>query len=201
MKQYADESFYHVYTRGVAKQKVFLDAQDYGYFLGLFKRYLSMQPAKSAARIEYPWYSPRIDLIAYCLMPNHIHLLVYQQDASAMQDLLRSIMTSYAMYFNKRYKRVGPIFQSRYKASLIDRDNYLDHISRYIHLNPTNWQQYEYSSLPYYLRQKNAEWLKPETILSTFKKSPELYLVFLKDYKEQKAMLDELKWELANDIK
>ena len=71
-------------------------------------------------------------------MPNHIHLLVYQHQPQAMAQFMRSVLTSYSRYFNKRYKRSGSLFESRYKASLISDDAYLEHISRYIHLNPGN---------------------------------------------------------------
>lgn len=199
LKQYGTEQFYHVYSRGVAKQPVFIDSNDYAVFLNLFKRYLSSQPAQSRARYAYPWYAQRIDLVTYCLMPNHIHLLVFQRDERAMVEFMRSLMTSYSMYFNRKYERVGPVFQSRYRASLIDKDNYLDHISRYIHLNPKEWQEYKYSSLPYYLGKRSAEWLKPATVLDIFDHQPETYLRFLRDYKGHKQMLEEIKWELAHE--
>lgn len=137
--------------------------------------------------------------MSYCLMPNHVHLLIHQKDEKAMQEYLKSLMTSYSMYFNKRYKRVGPIFQSRYKASLIDKDSYMEHISRYIHLNPAKWQTYPFSSLSFYIGNKSAEWINTKEVLEKFSGSDD-YLKFLEDYEDQKAMLDELKWEIANDI-
>jgi hypothetical protein len=125
-------------------------------------------------------------------------MLVYQTDEYAITDLMRSVMTSYSMYFNKRYKRVGPVFQSRYKAVRIDQQNYLEHISRYIHLNPRAWQTYKFSSLDYYKKTKSAEWIKPSRILEIFDNDSEEYMQFLKDYEESKAMLDEIKWDLAD---
>lgn len=198
VKQYGEKQFYHVYSRGVAKQPVFADDEDYQVFLSLFKRYLSSKPAKSPARVDYPWYQPRLELLAYCLMPNHIHLLVYQHDVSALPEFMRSLMTSYSMYFNKRHGRVGPIFQSRYLASNIDKDNYLHHISRYIHLNPRGWKNFPYSSIAYYAGDKNAEWIKPEKIMQLFNGWRD-YASFLADYEEQKQLMDELKWELAHE--
>jgi putative transposase len=199
IKTYGSEQYYHVYSRGVAKQPVFLDTDDYVFFLSLFKRYLSSGPAVSKARVPYPWFGDRLELLAYCLMPNHVHLLVYQHDQEAMLKLMQSIMTSYSVYFNKKYKRVGPVFQSRYRASLVDRDNYLHHISRYIHLNPKDWRKYDYSSLPYYLSEKNAEWLHSKKILELFDNNTAKYLEFLKDNEDQAQMIDELKWELAHE--
>ena len=199
LKQYAADHYYHVYSRGVAKQVIFLDEQDYLFFISLFKRYLSNEPSASPARVPYPWYGQRIDLLAYCLMPNHIHLLFYQRDEKAITELMRSMMTSYSMYFNRRYKRVGPVFQSRYLASLIDQDSYLQHISRYIHLNPKEWQSYGYSSLGYYLKSRTAEWIKPQPMLDLFENNSGQYLSFLKDYESHKQMLEEIKWELAHE--
>jgi putative transposase len=181
----------------VAKQAVFLDDQDYSYFLSVLKRYLSREPAQSPRHGTYPHYGNRISLLAYCLMPNHIHLLLYQQDDRAMTELMRALMTSYSLYFNRKYKRVGPVFQSRYRASHISQDDYLEHISRYIHLNPRDWLDYPYSSLGYYLGKKTAEWVSPGKILDIFP-SADQYLEFVKDYEGHKEMLDEIHWELAD---
>jgi putative transposase len=197
VKQYGAEQYYHIYSRGVAKQPVFLEDEDYVYFLSLFKRYLSAEQATSKARIKYPWYGQRITLLAYCLMPNHIHLLIYQEDEKAIIECMRSLMTSYSMYFNRKYRRVGPVFQSRYRASRISQQEYLEHISRYIHLNPRNWLEYQYSSLRYYLKTTSAEWIKPTKILEMFPSSGQ-YLEFVKDYEGYKQMLDEIHWELAD---
>jgi putative transposase len=197
-KIYAAEQIYHIYSRGVAKAPVFLDRQDHQYFIDLFARYLSNTPAQSKARVQYAWYGDRLELLAFCLMKNHVHLLVYQSDEQAMTDFMHSLMTSYSMYFNKKYIRVGPVFQSRYLASNIDKDNYLQHISRYIHLNPKDWQNYPYSSLPYYIHNQSEAWLKPERISEIFESSS-IYLNFLKDYESHKQMLDELKLELAHE--
>lgn len=198
VKVFAADNYYHVYNRGVAKQAVFLDEQDYGVFLGLFKRYLSNKPEVNGARLQYPWHQPRIDLLAYCLMPNHVHILVYQRDIKALTDLMRSLMTSYSMYFNKKYRRVGPVFQSNYKANRITQDSYLEHISRYIHLNPRDWEDYPYSSLRYYLRSAKAEWIRPDIIVQLFPSS-EQYMEFIRDYQGYKEMLDEISWELADN--
>ena len=197
VKLLASESFYHVYARGASKQTIFLDDSDFQYFLGLFARYLSVNVTLGKTGIPYPNFSKRIHLLAYCLMGNHFHLLIWQEDKTAMPNFMRSVMTSYSRYFNLKYKRSGALFESRYKASLIDQGNYLEHISRYIHLNPRYWRRYRYSSLPYYFMER-PEWLMPNKIESIFETRAE-YLQFLKDYTEQKAMLDEIKYCLADD--
>lgn len=196
VKEYVPHSFYHVYSRGVNKQPTFLSDEDYQVFLGLFKRYLSKEQPKNLSRHSYPNYSQRLELLSYALMPNHIHLLVYQVDDKAITEFMRSLMTSYSMYFNKVNKRIGPVFQSRYRASRIDQDNYLEHISRYIHLNPHEWQDFPYSSLRYFKGDVQADWIKPDKILALFP-SKDDYVQFVGDYEEHKKMLDEIKWELA----
>lgn len=197
VRYFEGDQYYHVYSRGVAKQPVFLDDEDYRTFLHLFKRYLSEKPAYSSARVEYPWYAPRLELLAYCLMPNHVHLLLYQFDEKAITEFMRSLMTSYSMYFNRKYKRVGPVFQSRYRASHITQDNYLEHISRYIHLNPLKWEHYPYSSLKYYVNNSAPEWISPRKIVNLFPDASQ-YFEFVKDYESHKQMLDEIAWELAD---
>jgi putative transposase len=178
-KDYAEDSFYHVYNRGVDKQIIFKDDQDYTVFLSLIKRYLNSDAKKSINGLIYPNYSNVIELQAFCLMPNHFHLFIYQHDSDAMKKFMTSITVSYSMYFNKRYKRVGPVFQQRYRAVLIDVDTQFLHISRYIHLNPINYQDYEWSSYGYYLGQKHANWLKPDRVLNMFDGD---YEQFVKEY-------------------
>ena len=106
-------------------------------------------------------------------------------------------MTSYSRYFNKKYDLSGALFETTYKASIVTLDNYLIHISRYIHINPKNWRTYNYSSLPFYLGQKPPAWLQPKRITGLFSSSNE-YEIFLADYEDYKDALDEIKHELAD---
>ncbi|MGH7237130.1 MAG: transposase [Candidatus Saccharimonadales bacterium] len=185
-----------MYNRGVNKRKIFLDSEDYAVFLSLLKRYLDERPSKDYKGRQYPWLHNDIKLLAFCLMPNHFHFLVYQKDETSVRQLLKNVCGSYTIYFNKKYRRVGPLFQDRFKASMILRDDYLQHISRYIHLNPRYYKDWEFSSLPYYLDKKRASWIDPKPILELFD-SPKDYETFTSDYEAQKAILDEIKQELA----
>lgn len=192
------DMFYHVYARGANKRRIFLDEEDFLKFLQLLERYLSPEDARNRYGVPYPNFYNKVDLLAYCLMPNHFHLLVYQRHVHALTSLMQSVMTSYSRYFNLKYKRTGPLFESRFRASVILDETYLEHITRYIHLNPRLWREYEYSSLPYYLQQDTVSWVRPERILSMFA-TPNDYLHFLEDYQENKKMMDILKKELANE--
>lgn len=196
IKSYHEEAYYHVYNRGVNKRKVFIDDEDYRTFLNLLKRYLDAEPQKDNKGRQYPWLHDDLELLAYCLMPNHFHLLFYQKDHDSLKRLMHAVCTSYTTYFNKKYKRVGPLFQDRFKAVEILSDKYLQHISRYIHLNPRNYIGYEWSSIGYYLGSKNAAWLKKDRILEIFVSQQE-YRSFLADYEEYKMMLSEVKAESA----
>ncbi len=197
VKQYAADTFYHAYNRGVNKQDIFLDDEDYEVFLNLFKRYLSNSPVQDSSGREYPWLKMDVQLLTFCLMPNHFHLLIFQREPKAMTELLRSVCTSYTVYYNKKYKRVGHLFQGSFKASLIDNDAYLQHISRYIHLNPKNYKTWPFSSLPYYLGKKESEWIEVEPIIELFN-SIDDYETFLEDYKDYKQTLKETERALAN---
>ncbi len=197
LKQDAPQSFYHIYARGTNRQRIFREPSDFEKFLRLFQRYLSLQEARNAVGIPFPNFYNKLELVSFCLMPNHFHLLIYQHQQGAMSDFMRSLLTSYSMYFNKKYKHSGPLFESRYKASLISDDAYLEHISRYIHLNPRDWRKYEYSSLPYYLQQITDAWVRPERITKLFS-TPAEYMEFLEDHTQFKEMMDILKHELAN---
>lgn len=196
VKVYAEDSYYHIYNRGVNRQDIFLTDYDYTVFINLFKRYLSKEPVLDFKKREYPWLYNDLKLLAFCLMPNHYHLLIFQMSPTAMTKLLQGVSTSYTMYFNKKYKRVGPLFQDIFKASRISNDAYLEHISRYIHLNPEHYVDWEYSSLPYYLGKKKADWLDPTAILGMFKNSS--YPKFLSDFKDHRRMLKEISAELAD---
>ena len=199
-----EESFYHVYNRGVEKRTIFQDEQDYKVFLKYLKDYLSPPPKrediiqtftlKGTSFRGVPYmpnnFFEKIDLIAYCLMPNHFHLLVNQKDKGLMQSLMRSIATKYSMYFNKKYSRVGTLFQGIYKAAMVTGENYLLHLTRYIHLNPS-----QYSSYGEYLGIRNTTWVKPDLVLSYFSQnktdSDKLtsYKTFVESQIEDKDML------------
>ena len=188
IRHFMEGGIYHVYNRGVEKRNIFLDEQDYAVFLHLLKYYLSpVQKTETPPLLEFQNFKivrPRplaniekdIELFAYCLMPNHFHLLIKQVTKDGVTKLLRRVATTYSMYFNKRYKRVGYLFQGRYKTVMVETDYYLIHISRYIHLNPyeltrSNLVSYPYSSYAHYLGIKHSAWLKTNLILSFFDRS------------------------------
>lgn len=195
IKEQAPESYYHIYARGNNKQIIFIDDTDYRYFLALLERYLSKETAISKAGMIYPNFINRVELLSYCLMANHFHLLIYQFEMFDMEKFMRSLMTSYSRYLNLKYKRTGSVFESRYKAVRINQDSHLQHITRYIHLNPDMWETYKYSSLKYYKEGNEPSWLKNTKILELFT-SRANYMDFITDYKEMHDVLKNIKREI-----
>ena len=198
VKIYVENGYYHVYNRGVEKRNIFLDNQDYSTFLYFLKYYL-IQPDKKNIKQTKRSLVKEIKLLALCLMPNHFHLLIKQFTTTGMTKLLRALCTNYVTYFNQKYKRVGALFQGKYKAALIETQMYLLHLTRYIHQNPLGldmvgpWrgsdplQKYPYSSYSYYLGNKKADWIDPEEIVSYFRSAKNIYS---KDYLSYESFVE-----------
>ena len=190
IKVYDAPAFYHIYNRGAGNQVIFRDDQDRNKFLSIIARH--RDPDETTTKTdgcEYEKYD--IELVAYCLMGNHFHLLVFQEsDPGALTQLMRSVATAYTMYFNRKYKQFGHLFQSAFKASLITNDAYLLHITRYIHMNPRNYLRYRWSSISAYLGEEAPSWLHPERINNM---PTSEYRMFLQSYEGKKAELELLK--------
>jgi len=201
IKQYGAGEYYHVYNRGAAKANIFNDDTDYRFLLNLFKRHLSKDITKDRFGRESPNYRDRVELVAYCLMPNHYHLMVYLLEDDGLEKLMRSVMTSYSRYFNRKYRRSGTLFQNQFLAVRIPTESYFWHISRYIHLNardlPGQYMHYPYSSIGYFLGEKTAEWVHPERIVETASER-EQYAVFMRDYEMKQDELKNIKKILAD---
>jgi putative transposase len=119
--QFASGYYYHIYNRGVGKQPIFRERDNYRYLLSLVKKYASQL---------------FIAVIAYCLMPNHYHLLLRQDGDDSAGLLPQLVFNSYTKAFNRRYGRTGTLFESRYQSVWVDAEGYLLHLCRYIHANP-----------------------------------------------------------------
>lgn len=116
-----------------------------------------------------------IQIFCYCLMPNHFHLLLKQLEEKGVSDFLRKVTNSYTRYFNTKYDRIGPLFQGAFKAKLVETDEYLLQLSKYIHRNPfplSMWEGkvYPYSSYSYYLSGEKHSFCDTEFITSNFSK-------------------------------
>jgi putative transposase len=129
-------------------------------------------------------------------MGNHLHMLIYQREEHAITALMKSILVAYTIYFNKKYKRRGALFESTYKAVLIREDAQLMHISRYIHLNHSSYSKWRYSSYLDYLIKQPRDFVRPAPILDLFT-SKKQYEEFVADYEELQKERDFIKRELS----
>ncbi len=142
-------SIYHIYNRGVEKRKIFLDEKDRFRFIHDLYEFNDETPAENiyykqkclnSYEVEPHKHKHKremlVDIIAFCLMPNHFHFLIRQRRENGIIKFMQKLGTGYAMVFNQKYERVGPLFQGRFKAVLIENDRHFLFIPHYIHLNP-----------------------------------------------------------------
>ena len=134
--------YYHIYNRGNSKQKIFLDKEDYLRFVALLyacnqKGNLKVNNLnKGQSLYDLEREGLLVSVAAYCLMPNHFHLLVTQSEDNNISAFMQKLSTSYSMYFNKKYKRTGSLFEGKFKSKSATYDPYLKYLFSYIHLNP-----------------------------------------------------------------
>lgn len=168
-KQFAPGEYYHVFNRGNAKADIFLDAEDYRLFLhrlaeGIYpsRQSTGVKGALSQRNQRKLLPDGAFSLITYCLMPNHFHLLLRQNTELPISTLMLKICTSYCKIFNKKYDRVGSLFQDQFKTVHVTTNEQLLHLSAYIHLNPKtaklvrNAVTYPYSSYKEYASGKEG---------------------------------------------
>lgn len=132
---------YHIILRGNEKKNIFPDSVDKQRFLEILERLREKN---------------NFHIYAYCLMDNHLHLIIYD-NGNDISSIMKSLNVSYAMYFNRKHKRVGHLFQDRFKSEIVDDDTYLLELSKYIHNNPvkagmvTDALKYRWSSFAHYV--------------------------------------------------
>lgn len=157
--------YYHIYNRGSEKRDIFTQSRDFSRFLKTLFYYQFIGSKVSFSKFSKfelnlikPILSKKIvEIICYCLMPNHFHCLIHQLQENGISNFISHLSNSYTKYFNIKYDRVGPLFQGAFKAVLIESDEQLIHLSRYIHLNPvaagllTKPEHYRWSSYQEYI--------------------------------------------------
>lgn len=173
-------AFYHVIVRGNQRQRIFKDATDYQKYLQFLSTY----------KQRYRFF-----IYSYMLMSNHVHLLIEVQ-SNPLSKILQGINQSYTMYFNRRYKTVGHLFQGRYKAILCDRDEYLLALVKYIHLNPVRAkianrpEGYIWSSYNHYTKKIDGGALTDtDQVLRTFSEDKATARKLFKDFMETEAQI------------
>lgn len=160
VREFDIPAFYHVYNRASGERKLFRDNSDRQYFLDLLQKHLAENYDEDNPAKTFP-----VEVVAYCLMGTHFHLLLYQEeDTEAITGYMRSVSTAYSMYYNRRYKSKGYVFQSRFRASHISTEAHLAHITRYIHLNPTRYDKWPWSSYGDYIGETDRDWIHNERL-------------------------------------
>lgn len=156
LRVFASGLLYHIIVRGNQRQKTFRSDDDYKAYLDRLEKYR----AKFGVRVY-----------AYCLMPNHVHLLL-ETGTAPLAKFMQGLQQSYTQYFNRQYQKAGHLFQGRYKAIICERDKYLLALVRYIHLNPvragitTRPDRYAYSGHRSYLTSGSRKLVDAKPILS-----------------------------------
>jgi len=138
---FSTDEYYHLYARGVEKRTIFLDRHDYLRFVKLLYIANSLKPFEykligGLPLVKIDRGESLISIGAYCLMPNHFHILVKEKEGTGISKFMSKLMTAYSMYFNKKYKRTGRLFQNTFQARHASEDEYLRYLFSYIHLNP-----------------------------------------------------------------
>jgi putative transposase len=133
--------FYHLYNRGNSKQEIFHNDNDYNHFIFLLlilnnQKNIELRNIQVSKYIHNPDIEPLVSIGAYVLMPNHFHILITEKIEGGISKFMQKLSTAYVMYYNKKYKRTGSLFEGKFKSQHLNTDKYLKYIFSYIHLNP-----------------------------------------------------------------
>lgn len=209
---FADGEFYHIYNRGVEKRDIFLQSKDYKRFIKTLYYYQFKGPKPSLSKytenglnnLKFLPENKIIEVICYCLMPNHFHLLVRQLQENGISKFMGQLQNSFTKYFNTKHDRIGVLFQGPFKAVIMENDEQFIHVSRYIHLNPVvsgivkKPENYQWSSYLEYLDISQGFCSKGE-ILGMFP-SPQKYQDFVEDQIDYGTTLEILKHQLIEEV-
>lgn len=205
--------YYHIFNRGINRHRTFTAEHNYRDYNRAIETLLYYRPTINKLKYSYFLARPkleqrdilkkisdvphRVTIIAYCLMPNHFHLLLRQEEDGGISQYLADFQNSYTKYFDVKHKRSGALFDRQFKSVLVESENQLLHLTRYIHLNPyssklINHDQittYPFSSLPEYLSGKYYL-ANPARALDIY---PRRYESFILDHADYQQQLEKLK--------
>ena len=194
--------YYHIYNRGVDKRVIFKNSHDYSRFIMLLYLANSQDSFRldQLINIQHKSYEEilliekgksLVSIGAWCLMPNHFHLLIREEVEGGVTKFMKKLCTAYSMYFNIKNNRSGSLLQGRFKSKLVEKDNYMMHLFGYIHLNSldlkfSKWEEniarkpkdmreflksYKYSSYQDYVQVK-----RPENKIINFSRFPDYFM-------------------------
>lgn len=210
---FANDEIYHLFNRGINHFPIFTAPKEYQRFLDLLNYYRFKDP-----QLSFSFFSrlPKedknkllaylknneklVEIYAYCLIPNHFHLLVKQLRDGGIRKMLSHVENAYVRYFNLKHERLGPLFESMFKAVRVEDEEQLLHVSRYIHLNPNTsclveinkLSKYPWSSLPLYLSKTSSPFTNTDFILSLIN-GLEKYQSFVFDQAQYQRELHKIK--------
>ena len=209
-----NEEFYHVYNRGVDKQIIFKDKQDFFQFIQMLDHFNQAESLGGIEKYKYPINleqrgstSMLVEIVAYCLNKNHYHIILKQVADNGISKFMQKVGTGYTMYFNKKNKRTGSLFGGRFKSKYIEIGEQLDYVGVYVNLNNKVHKQEQRGStslLTYvsswneYIRKSKLKLCKKDYLLMDFS-SIDLYKEYaeetLKDIIQNKRKKKDLDFE------
>ncbi len=205
-----ENRIYHIVSRSIEKYRIFRNRKDYERMKELLKYYqvkkppfkyslyLEIKDKEKIGRENFLENEKLVEIISYCLMPTHIHLLLKQVAENGISIYMGRILNSYAKYFNTKYKRKGPLWESRFKSIEVETKEELYHLTRYIHLNPVtaylveNPEDWNFSSYKEFINEKgvNGKICNFEEFLEINKDEYIDFVISRKDYQRE---LDKIK--------
>ncbi len=167
------DAWYHVMNRGANRKRIFFKDNDYDLFINVLKEACNLF---------------NVYISAYCLISNHYHIVVHTPEGN-LSRFMRHVNGVYTQRYNRKYRKDGPLFRGRYKAILIQAEEYLTHVVKYVHFNPlkanivNNLRDYKWSSHPAYLKGKSdKEWLDINNLLACFSSRKKKAIILYKEF-------------------
>lgn len=212
-----NRGIYHVFNKTIDSKRIFLSDNISQAFIDTLKYYRSIKiklslsrfkalketdRSKESAIIAYKKYF-MVDILGYCLMPTHFHLLLMQLSDDGIKKYMSDVSNSFTRYYNIRKNRKGPLFMPRFKSREIVTDDQLKHVSRYIHLNPYSSKiidsinmldEYKWSSYAYYIKDKKNELINTKPIFELFNFDKPRYRKFVENNADYQRSLERFKY-------
>lgn len=209
----SNNNYYHIYSRSIAQFVIFNSPKDYERMLNILELcqygnfdqrislFLELKPKTQKEYLDKLKTDNKklVEIVAYCFMPTHIHLVLKQVCDNGISKFMSKALNCYSRYFNLKYKRIGPLWSGRFKSAIVLDDDYLLHLTRYIHLNPssaglvnnpTDWQ---YSSFHEYLTSDKTNAIcEYENIIDLNPREYKKFVIDQQDYQRQLSLIKNL---------
>lgn len=190
---FAENEYYHIYSRGVEKRKIFLNTKDHNRFIALLyimnqdisfrmDNFLQMHKNNLLEIFEEKREKTLVSILGYCLMPNHFHLILHEHAEGGISKFMGKLLTAYSMYFNTKYDRSGPLFTHPFRSEHIGDESQYMYIFSYVHLNPISIIEKKWKESGVKNKKEAEEFLKKYQFSS--------YPDFLGNNRPESAILD-----------